>query len=464
LVDWLVDWKMAMTTNKTKAIQTAAAALKRVGLPREKIEAALSSLGLAIVEPCAGNEACRIATMARAKAAEPGVYRVADARRLYLKKVSYDSGAWFLRYSFGGKRHEMGLGSIADVDIEAARAASGEMYAKVRRGTDPLGEKRAYDAARRAEARKAATPTVEQAVAAFLKDHAPTWKGAYARTTWFNPIKNYAFPVIGQLKVDAVEVRHIVAILRATDEKGVSVLGRKIRAHLKTVFDSTIAHGQRNAALGNPADPGVIKAAYPRNKNATEHFRRIKLDDAPATFRKLEGLAAGNGMLAGWMFMILTASRPGEAMAARWAEIDLAKRTWTIPKERTKTKKDHVAPLSSLALTVLELQAKVREGDLIFASRGGGRCAHSTFATAPANAGIDAGAPHSWRSIFRDACGDRLRVERDLAEAALAHSLGAVEGAYRRETAIEARRPVMEAYARWLLSEDVNVIAFPAKA
>jgi hypothetical protein len=64
--------------------------------------------------------------------------------------------------------------------------------------------------------------------------------------------------------------------------------------------------------------------------------------------------------------------------------------------------------------------------------------------------------------VFRDACGDRLRVDRDLADAALSHTLGAVEGAYRRETAIEARRPVMESYANWLLDEGVQVIAFPA--
>ena len=90
---------------------------------------------------------------------------------------------------------------------------------------------------------------------------------------------------------------------------------------------------------------------------------------------------------------------------------------------------------------------------------------YDAFATAPGKAGVDAGTPHSWRSIFRDACGDRLRVDRDLAEAALSHTLGAVEGAYRRETAIEARRPVMEAYAKWLEGEPSdNVVAFPARA
>jgi hypothetical protein len=66
--------------------------------------------------------------------------------------------------------------------------------------------------------------------------------------------------------------------------------------------------------------------------------------------------------------------------------------------------------------------------------------------------------------VFRDACGDRLRVDRDLAEAALSHTLGPVVGAHRRETAIEARRPVMEAYAQWLLGSGANVIAFPTRA
>jgi hypothetical protein len=66
--------------------------------------------------------------------------------------------------------------------------------------------------------------------------------------------------------------------------------------------------------------------------------------------------------------------------------------------------------------------------------------------------------------VFRDWAGDIGRVDRDLAETALAHSLGSTEGSYRRRTAVEARRPVMEAYARWLLDEGANVIAFPARA
>jgi integrase len=156
--------------------------------------------------------------------------------------------------------------------------------------------------------------------------------------------------------------------------------------------------------------------------------------------------------------MIACAARPGEAIGALWPGIDLDKRLWTLSASETKSGREHVVPLSSIALEVLERRAKVRSGDAVFPGRGGSSIGYANFARAPAKLGIDAGTPHSWRSIFRDWCGDVGRIDRDLAEAALAHTLGGVEGAYRRETAVEARRPVMEAYAKWLVGESADVI------
>jgi integrase len=101
--------------------------------------------------------------------------------------------------------------------------------------------------------------------------------------------------------------------------------------------------------------------------------------------------------------------------------------------------KAHVVPLSSLALAILERQAGRRTGDAVFPGRSGSPLAYAGFATAPAEAKINAATPHSWRSVFRDWAGDIGRVDRDLAEAALAHSLGMTEASYRRSSAVEAR-------------------------
>jgi integrase len=156
--------------------------------------------------------------------------------------------------------------------------------------------------------------------------------------------------------------------------------------------------------------------------------------------------------------MVLTAARPSEALQARWDEIDLDKRLWVVPAERMKSAREHIVPLSQAAVDILEQQARIRTGDSVFPGRSGSPFVYDTFAAAPARAGIDACTPHGWRSVFRDWAGDIGEIPRDLAEAALAHSLGSTEASYRRRTAVGKRREVMENYSRWLNGKGAEVM------
>jgi integrase len=301
-------------------------------------------------------------------------------------------------------------------------------------------------------------------VTAYLDVNAPTWKHVYARQSWLGPIEEYAFPTIGHLKVDLVEPRHILKVLADCDKKGLSSVGRKIRSRLRTVFAGLVAHGQLSSDRVNPCDATVINAARPGNgKVQTGHYRRIDIKDAPATFQRLYELAGGSTALSCWAYMALTAARPTEALSAEWSEINLVNKLWTIPAARTKTGKEHSVPLSDAAVAVLERLP--RTSNLVFPNKGGGRLAHSNFAGVPKRAGIEAGAPHSWRSIFRDTVEDKLGLPPHTAEAALGHTLGKVERAYRRETGIETRAKMMSAYAGHLLGKTGdNVVAFKASA
>jgi integrase len=92
-----------------------------------------------------------------------------------------------------------------------------------------------------------------------------------------------------------------------------------------------------------------------------------------------------------------------------------------------KSAKQHVVPLSTAALAVLDRQQRVRSGDAVFPGRSGSSLSYASFATAPAKAGINACTPHGWRSCFRDWCNDIGDVPGDLAEAALAHSFAATK-------------------------------------
>jgi integrase len=164
--------------------------------------------------------------------------------------------------------------------------------------------------------------------------------------------------------------------------------------------------------------------------------------------------------------MIATCARPSEALHTRWDEIDLDKKLWVLPPSKTKNAKTHVAPLPSVALEVLEQRREVRTGDWVFAGRGASPVGYSNFFRAPERGG-----------------GNRLRkpafVEVDLARLGRRHRSrrsrpcrgGARpqsrqdEASHRRETAIEARRPVMDAYAKWLCGDaGADVIAFPSRA
>ena len=381
----------AMTVEEAKAMLLAS------GASVATLKEALASL---FTETKTEKAKKPISTQAQAEAAAPGLHRVKDAVGLYLNKGDGDVGSWFHRYRFNGKRREIGLGALAVTTLVEARKKLAEIIALRNAGKDPIVVRRAAklaaDDTARAEEIASNKWTFKVAVEDYLAAHVGSWKRADAKRVWHGPFVRYAYPVLRSMPLDDIRVEHIVAIMDACAAAGAIATGVKLRGHIEQVLNAAIAKGKRNAALGNPASVKLVKATSPAMKrlSAREHHRRIAIEDAPATFRKIAELAMGKSTLAAWAFAILTASRPGEALYARWDEVDLAKKLWTVPKERMKTGKEHVVPLSAAALKVLERQASVRVGDYVFPGRGAGNPSYVNFAIAPKHAGFDAGSPH----------------------------------------------------------------------
>jgi integrase len=415
-----------------------------------------------------------ISTQAQAESAAPGIHRVKDAVGLYLKKGEGDAGFWFRRYWFDGKRREMGLGALAKVTLAEARRLAKKFDVERDAGNDPIELRRAARAERRAVKRAADRWDFRKATATYVDAHAPSWKHPRARQVWLGPIEKYAYPVIGGTALDDIAVAHVDAVMTAAVQGGAPAVAPRIRLRIEQILnaatalgkrDAATALGKRDAAKANPAGIGLIKAVRPVKDDERENFRRIALADAPAAFQRLVGLAANSTPLAALVFMIATAVRPSEALGARWSEIDLERRLWTVPKERMKGGKDHVVPLSQVALDALARQQGVRVGDAVFPGLSGSPMSYGAFSAAARGLGFDIGTPHSWRSVFRDIVEDALGFPPHVAEAALAHSLGKVAAAYRRETGVEQRRTAMDAYAAHLLGESVgNVVAFKSRA
>jgi integrase len=71
---------------------------------------------------------------------------------------------------------------------------------------------------------------------------------------------------------------------------------------------------------------------------------------------------------------------------------------------------------------------------------------------------------HGFRSTFRDWAAERTNFPREVAEMALAHTIGdKVEAAYRRGDLFEKRRKLMEAWAGFCADTTAQVVPMSRK-
>jgi integrase len=156
-------------------------------------------------------------------------------------------------------------------------------------------------------------------------------------------------------------------------------------------------------------------------------------------------------------FAILAAARSGEVRGARWSEIDLAHRVWTVPATRIKAGREHRVPLSEPAMAVVREMAKFgsNPADLVFpGARIGSVMSDVTMAAVVSAAGGGDATPHGFRSTFRDWAGEATAYPREVIEMALAHRLGdAAEQAYARGDLMQRRRAMMEAWGEFCAHE-----------
>ncbi len=166
-------------------------------------------------------------------------------------------------------------------------------------------------------------------------------------------------------------------------------------------------------------------------------------------------------------FAILTATRTGEVLGARWEEIDIDAKVWTIPAERTKAAREHRVPLSEPALAILGRVNEAKVSNFVFPGQRADRpLSAMALEMLLRRMGVEDATVHGFRSAFRDWAGNETHFPRELAEHALAHVIGdKAEQAYRRSDALERRRELMDAWARHCEgASGENIVAFKRPA
>lgn len=371
---------------------------------------------------------------------QPGLY--GDGNTLYLRVAPGGSKQWVQRLTIHGKRRDIGLGGCSWVTLAEARDAAYENRRLARRGGDPLAVKR-----------RPKIPTFREAAQHTYKALRPRCRNEKVAINWMQQLERHAMARLGDLLVDRIGREDVLAVLTPIWSSKPET-GRRVRRNIRATLKWCQTQG---FVTFNAAGEG-IDGALPRMPAVKAHFRALPYSEIPEALGIIEASRASPVAQLALKFLIFTAARSGEVLGATWMEIQ--SEVWKIPGERMKAGVEHRVPLSAPAMDMLEQTRKLNDGSaLVFPSpvRRARALSNMTLTKVLRDTGLaERATVHGFRSSFRDWCADTGKA-REVAEAALAHTVGGVEGAYFRSDLFERRRRLMDAWAAFLTGNEGKV-------
>lgn len=367
---------------------------------------------------------------------------VSDGSGLYLRLRPDGTASWFFASTAGGRRRELGLGSAETVPLGTARDQAGKIRIAIAEGRDPFLER----AATKRETKEAVkVPTFGSFAEEFIASVEAGWKNEKHRKQWKSSLREHASS-LWKKRVDEIGTDDVLEALRPIWTAKPETAAR-VRGRIERVLAAAKVKELRPRDSFNPATwRGHLDVLLPRRSRLSRgHHAALPVAEAPAFMAELRARPATAARAL--EFTILTAARTGEAIGAKWEEVDLEAKVWTVPASRMKAGAEHRVPLSAAALELLKSLKPENDqpAGLVFGEL-------SNMAMAMLLRRMDAVVTvHGFRSTFRDWAGDETEYPREVVEQALAHTIqNKAERAYRRQTAVERRRPLMEDWAAFV--------------
>ncbi len=251
--------------------------------------------------------------------------------------------------------------------------------------------------------------------------------------------------MIGEVDVASVNKDHVVRILRPIWLKKPETAYR-LRGRMENVLDWCRVLGGRQGE--NPALwRGHLKHLLPaqRKNGSVRHHPALPWKDIPAFMAELRSNSSLSARAL--ELTVLTGARTREITEARWTELDLCQKIWTIPAERMKARKEHRVPLCDRALALLSGLPRLETNPYVFPGARLGRSLSNMAMLEPLRGLRPGFTVHGFRSTFKDWAAEKTDFAEEVSEAALAHAIqDEVEAAYRRGDLFEKRRSLMMAW------------------
>ena len=376
--------------------------------------------------------------------AKPGRHNAGD--NLYLSITKAGSKRWVYLYVFGGQRRELGLGSAAKgfVSLAEARDKAIEARKLISAGEDPI---KVMGKSARAIAERG-IPSFGSFADDYLAAHGPKFRNDKHKAQWATTLQTFC-ATIRSRPIDEIATDDVLRVLQPIWSK-IPETASRVRGRMENVLDAAKARGYRDG-MDNPARwRGHLKALLPARQRLTRgHHAALPYDELPEFLALLQTKQASAALAL--ELCILTATRSGETLNAKWQEFDLKKAVWTVPAIRMKAGHEHRIPLTARALEILHTLHKLRSehNDHVFMGNARGKplsnMAMSMLLKRMERKDITV---HGFRSTFRDWASEQTSFPHETCEHALAHRISdKAEAAYRRGDQFEKRRKLMEAWA-----------------
>jgi integrase len=353
-----------------------------------------------------------------------------------------------VRYTTGksaglGKLREKGLGRFGehDVSLDEARELAGECRRLLRQDKDPIAK--AHWTARSSTPGQANVVTFGECAMRYIEARKANWRSEKHAAQWTSTLNTHAarlmtFPVAD---IDTTLVLSCLEPIWINKTETATRVRQRIEAILEWAAARKLRSGE------NPARwRGHLDRLLPRPTKLKKTEQRTALDyrkvaEFMKNLRKVESLAARALEL-----QILTATRPGEVVRARWPEFGLKGEIWTIPAQRMKGNEVHTIPLSPQAVNLLKNLPHV--SDFVFPGRMQGK-GMTTAAGMKLLKTLQPGiTQHGFRSTFREWAIKQTSYPREV----IGHALGPqskdiAEAAYYRSDLIAKRVRLMRDWA-----------------
>jgi integrase len=380
---------------------------------------------------------------------------IAGIRSLHLWVKDTGRKYWNLRYTCSSGRKGIGLGAYPEVSLKQARMRAIEQRNIINKGVDPMQVKNALAAPILVPVRL----NFQDFALDYIETMRPKWRNQKHGDQWVATVTNYAFPVMGVMPLAEIDTQHVLDVLAPIWVYKTETAVR-LRGRIERILSAAITLKLRPA--GNPALwKGHLENLLPTPRATDKHHEALPYGDVPAfmvQLRQVDGVSA-----LALEFTILNASRTGEVILA--LRTDVQGNVWTIPGNRMKAGRLHQVPLCQRSLDLILIAQNLDPDSQYIFSRGGKPL--SSMAMLMMVRRMQAGLTvHGFRSTFRDWVSEETDHSPEVAEMALAHTIGnKVEQAYRRGNLLERRRRLMQDWQSYCMvgnSADLRLVGAAA--